>query len=31
VGCCFCKSACDPQAILMPQREMLDQYRHMRR
>lgn len=30
VGCCFCKSACDPQAILMPQREMLDQYRHMR-
>jgi ferredoxin len=28
VGCCFCKSACDPHAILMPQREMLDQYRH---
>lgn len=28
VGCCFCKSACDPGAILMPQREMLDQYRH---
>ena len=28
VGCCFCKSACDPEAILMPQREMLDQYRH---
>lgn len=28
VGCCFCKSACDPKAILMPQREMLDQYRH---
>jgi len=28
VGCCFCKSACGPKAILMPQREMLDQYRH---
>ena len=30
VGCCFCKSACEPQAILMPNREMLDQYRHHR-
>jgi NAD-dependent dihydropyrimidine dehydrogenase PreA subunit len=30
VGCCFCKSACDPQAILMPNREMLDQLRHVR-
>ena len=27
VGCCFCKSACTPRAILMPNREMLDQYR----
>lgn len=31
VGCCFCKSACDPEAILMPMREMLDQYRHGKR
>ena len=31
VGCCFCKSACDPNAILMPLREMLDQYRHGKR
>jgi len=31
VGCCFCKSACDPQAILMPNKEMLDQYRHGQR
>jgi len=31
VGCCFCKSACDPQAILMPQKSMLDQYRHGQR
>lgn len=31
VGCCFCKSACDPKAILMPTREMLDQYRHGKR
>ena len=30
VGCCFCKSACDPQAILMPKREILDQYRFNR-
>ena len=28
VGCCFCKSACDPHAILMPDRSMLDSYRH---
>jgi NAD-dependent dihydropyrimidine dehydrogenase PreA subunit len=31
VGCCFCKSACDPKAILMPDREMLNQYRHGQR
>lgn len=31
VGCCFCKSACDPMAILMPQKEMLDQYQHGQR
>ncbi len=31
VGCCFCKSACDPKAIMMPTREMLDQYRHGKR
>jgi len=31
VGCCFCKSACEPQAIVMPQKEMLDQYRHGQR
>ena len=31
VGCCFCKSACDPQAILMPQKAMLDHYRHGQR
>lgn len=31
VGCCFCKSACDPGAIMMPNREMLDQYRHGQR
>jgi NAD-dependent dihydropyrimidine dehydrogenase PreA subunit len=31
VGCCFCKSACDPGAILMPNREMLDHYRHGQR
>lgn len=31
VGCCFCKSACDPQAILMPQRTMLAPYRHGQR
>jgi NAD-dependent dihydropyrimidine dehydrogenase PreA subunit len=31
VGCCFCKSACDPQAILMPEKSMLDHYRHGQR
>ncbi len=31
VGCCFCKSACEPEAILMPNKEMLDQYRHGQR
>ena len=31
VGCCFCKSACDPHAILMPDRAMLDSYRHGQR
>jgi len=31
VGCCMCKSACDPQAILMPDRSMLDHYRHGQR
>ncbi len=28
VGCCFCTSACEPEAILLPQRDMLDRYRH---
>ena len=31
VGCCFCKSACDPGAILMPNKEILDQFRHGQR
>ncbi|MBG0787764.1 MAG: 4Fe-4S binding protein [Anaerolineaceae bacterium] len=31
VSCCFCKSACDPQAILMPEKSMLDHYRHGQR
>jgi len=31
VGCCFCKSACDPEAILMPKRDMLDHYQHGQR
>ena len=31
VGCCFCKSACDPQAILMPDRTMLNQFQHGQR
>ena len=31
VGCCMCKGACDPHAILMPERSMLDQYRHGQR
>ena len=30
VGCCFCKSACKPKAILMPTQDMLNSYRHMR-
>jgi NAD-dependent dihydropyrimidine dehydrogenase PreA subunit len=31
VGCCFCKSACDPGAIIMPNRKMLDSFRHGQR
>jgi ferredoxin len=31
VGCCFCKSACDPGAIHMPDKAMLDAYRHGQR
>ena len=31
VGCCFCKSACEPEAIIMPNKDMLDQYRHGQR
>lgn len=31
VGCCFCKSACDPKAILMPDRSILDQFQHGQR
>jgi NAD-dependent dihydropyrimidine dehydrogenase PreA subunit len=31
VGCCFCKSACDPHAILMPDRAMLNQFQHGQR
>lgn len=31
VGCCFCKSACDPKAILMPERSMLDTFMHGQR
>ncbi len=31
VGCCFCKSACDPTAILMPDKSLLDSYRHGQR
>lgn len=31
VGCCICKSACDPEAILMPSMDMLDSYRHGQR
>ncbi len=26
VGCCFCKSVCDPKAILMPGQELLQNY-----
>ena len=31
VGCCFCKSACDPGAILMPEKSLLDAFRHGQR
>jgi NAD-dependent dihydropyrimidine dehydrogenase PreA subunit len=31
VGCCFCKSACEPGAILMPDKSLLDQLRHGQR
>ncbi len=31
VGCCFCKSACDPGAILMPDRSILDTFTHGQR
>ncbi len=31
VGCCFCKSACDPRAILMPEKSLLDAFRHGQR
>lgn len=31
VGCCFCKSACDPKAILMPDRSILDTFMHGQR
>ena len=31
VGCCFCKSACDPGAILMPDRKILDTFTHGQR
>ena len=31
VGCCFCKSACDPEAILMPEKSLLDTFRHGQR
>lgn len=27
VGCCFCKSVCNPKAILFPSQEMLTNYR----
>lgn len=27
VGCCFCKSVCEPKAILMPSQEILNNYR----
>ena len=30
VGCCFCKSACDPHAILMPDRDILLKFQHNR-
>ncbi len=31
VGCCFCKGVCEPAAILMPEKSMLDTYRHGQR
>jgi NAD-dependent dihydropyrimidine dehydrogenase PreA subunit len=31
VGCCFCKSACDPKAILMPDRNLLYTLTHGQR
>ena len=31
VGCCLCKGVCDPAAILMPEKSMLDTYRHGQR
>lgn len=31
VGCCFCKGACQPKAILMPKSDMLNSYRHARK
>lgn len=31
VGCCMCKGVCEPQAILMPNKDMLDHYRHGQR
>jgi len=27
VGCCFCKSVCEPKAILFPSQELLNNYR----
>lgn len=27
VGCCFCKSVCEPKAILMPSQDLLNNYR----
>jgi NAD-dependent dihydropyrimidine dehydrogenase PreA subunit len=31
VGCCFCKSACTLKAILMPDRNILNQFQHGQR
>ncbi len=31
VGCCFCKGACDPKAILMPEKSLLDTFTHGQR
>jgi NAD-dependent dihydropyrimidine dehydrogenase PreA subunit len=30
VGCCFCKSVCEPKAILMPNQDLLNNYRQTR-